>query len=180
MIEYEQRDAVLRAIGFGSYAEYLNSRLWARIRHRVLKKRKTCVCCGEPANEVHHKDYSLETMKGERLSGLSPLCSTCHDIAEFDADGSKATLGSANQKIDMLSALDRTPMPRRQSPLWQRPVELSDKALKRERAKYPSKRKMILAAIPAELIPSPSPEVTTKRPSIPRGMRMLMPALKTK
>lgn len=37
-LSYVERDEVLKALGFSSYAAYLGSDLWAGIRARVLRR----------------------------------------------------------------------------------------------------------------------------------------------
>lgn len=180
MIEYEERDSVLLAIGFASYAEYLNSRKWAQIRNRVLTKRGKCACCGEPATEVHHKDYRQETMIGADISGLVPVCSACHDIAEFNSDGSKATLAAANRSIDMLSSLDSISLPAQQRP-WREVKADSLQDVRELRVlKTPShlnKRKMIRDKIPQELLIQVEKKTVKKPEPIGRSYRLLMPPL---
>lgn len=180
MIEYEERDAVLRAIGFASYSDYLKSRKWARIRNRVLKKRGKCACCGDTANEVHHKDYRQQTMIGADLSGLVPVCSACHDIAEFNSDGSKATLAAANRSIDMLSSLESIAIPKQQRP-WREVKADSVQDVRALRvlktASHLNKRRMIRDKIPKELLIQVEKKTVKKPEPIGRSYRLLMPPL---
>ena len=82
--EYRERDRVLGALGFGSYDEYLTSPLWRDIRLRKLKEDGHCYGCGRPGCwQVHHADYSRETLLGESLIGLRTICDGCHRWAEF-------------------------------------------------------------------------------------------------
>jgi len=65
-----------RELGFWCYKDYLASELWQDIRSRLLPAE--CRRCGGPANQVHHKKYTLENMSGESLKGLMPVCQPCH------------------------------------------------------------------------------------------------------
>lgn len=69
----------LRRLGFESYADYLASPLWARIRAAVMKKAGgACVDCGEKATQAHHERYTFENLRGERTDGIVALCRDCH------------------------------------------------------------------------------------------------------
>lgn len=87
-------------LGFSSYDNYLRSNLWRRIRKRVLARDGgTCLCCGEPAQHVHHTDYSIDVMSGECDAKLVSLCERCHNQAEYGPDWQKRTLKQANSRI---------------------------------------------------------------------------------
>lgn len=108
MKEYDERDVTLRSMGFPSYQDYLNSRLWKRIRLRTLKRDKSkCRVCKEPATGVHHKSYSKSVLLGQDITKLVSLCSTCHDLAEFNRFGIKTNLRQANQMLERLAALPK-------------------------------------------------------------------------
>lgn len=97
-LAYRARDAILAAIGYPSYAEYLQSELWSRIRRRVLSRDGwKCRVCQEQANEIHHWDYSEKTLLGENIGGLVALCRLCHRQAEIDRDGFRRGLAKANE-----------------------------------------------------------------------------------
>jgi hypothetical protein len=104
MNRYAQRDAVLREMGFPTYADYLASPLWARIKRRLFKAYGLCVC-GAPATEVHHRTYKRRYMegRGKIYSFLIPICRTCHQRIEFDERG-KTALGHANRILDEIQA----------------------------------------------------------------------------
>lgn len=84
---YKERNQFLREMGFSSYREYLASPLWAKIRARVPGYR--CYRCGEPASQVHHRYYCKRNLSGETIAGLHKVCRRCHELLEFDANGSK-------------------------------------------------------------------------------------------
>lgn len=103
MREYEERDQLLRGLGFPSYQDYLNSPLWKAIRRRVLGKRGSqCLLCGVTATTVHHTEYSVATLRGKKTNTLVPLCRTCHELAEFGTGGSKVPLAEANRRLGLL------------------------------------------------------------------------------
>jgi hypothetical protein len=70
----------LQAIGFGSYTDYLKSPLWASIRSRVYaSKGRMCLGCKtRRATQIHHRQYDLDTLKGDTLNYLIPICRQCH------------------------------------------------------------------------------------------------------
>jgi 5-methylcytosine-specific restriction endonuclease McrA len=90
MIDRHARDRRLLAIGFASYAEYLDSDLWKSIRARVFaEKGRECVCCGSQATEVHHTRYKSEEITGANLRHLHPVCGVCHYKVGFKENGKK-------------------------------------------------------------------------------------------
>ena len=100
---YATRNETLKKIGFGSYAEYLRSDLWACVRERAFTmKGKACVRCGRKATSLHHADYKEPTLTGDDVSGLLPVCGRCHEMAERGPDGAKTT-------IEQATAFLRTP-----------------------------------------------------------------------
>lgn len=75
-----QFDDDLRLLGFMSYADYLKSPLWAGIRQKVYEQKgRICLDCkSHRATQIHHRQYGLETLKGETLNYLVPVCRACH------------------------------------------------------------------------------------------------------
>src|SRR5688572_32003249 len=72
---YLIRFLALKELGFSSYAEYLQSDLWATIRARVLDRdNHTCVFCSKPARQVHHRRYGVHILAGRDLMPLKSLC----------------------------------------------------------------------------------------------------------
>ena len=71
MLDHEQRNQILRAMGFASYEEYLESLLWDGIRKDVLAraKRECNVCRGPRANQVHRQSYDRRVLSGELRGG---------------------------------------------------------------------------------------------------------------
>jgi hypothetical protein len=70
----------LAALGFASYAAYLNSALWAGIRARVYgTKGRICIRCKcHAATQIHHVNYEPDTLSGRSIIGLVPICRPCH------------------------------------------------------------------------------------------------------
>ena len=65
-----------------SYAVYLKSKLWRRIRKRIMERdRYLCRDCGCGAEHVHHLSYGPLVMMGK--DDIS-LCVPCHDARHPD------------------------------------------------------------------------------------------------
>lgn len=100
MTVYEERDEILRSMGFDSYADYLKSDLWKGIRSRVIKAGYgRCVRCSGTARQVHHKEYSHAILAGHDIKPLVAVCRDCHEYCEFIAPGIKSTLTEANLRL---------------------------------------------------------------------------------
>lgn len=68
----------LQELGFASYAEYLDSPHWRKLRVRFAASDQPQDCmCGETERlQLHHMTY--ERVGAEELSDLMWLCKTCH------------------------------------------------------------------------------------------------------
>lgn len=109
--DYMRRNEVLQNLGYLGYGEYLTSRRWQVIRESVLKRdSRRCYGCGKCAIFVHHQSYSRETLTGEDLSKLVPVCRKCHKAIEYNEDGEKISLTAANNRLEAIRA--RTSRPR--------------------------------------------------------------------
>ncbi len=96
---YAGRDFCLRRLGFSSYAEYLQSPQWAKIRLRVLRLRRfTCEVCGLRATQVHHNRYDIRILRGQSLKGLKAICAGCHREIEFSGTA-KLSSAAASHKF---------------------------------------------------------------------------------
>jgi len=101
---YYERQQVLKYIGFATYEMYLESHTWITIRRRILKRdHGKCQRCGGRASQVHHRNYSLDTLCGDNDAGLVSLCGYCHLDIEFDGDRKRA--GSEVQRLDALRGI---------------------------------------------------------------------------
>jgi hypothetical protein len=98
-IAYGRRESALHSLGFASYGEYLNSATWSRIRGFVLAGSR-CYGCGAKADQVHHGDYSPETLRGDNMAALFAVCATCHGLAEFAPDGRKRSPVEATANLE--------------------------------------------------------------------------------
>lgn len=95
---YEQRNILLRELGFRTYSVYLNSRIWYAIRNSAYRIHgRTCRLCPRRAITIHHLSYTRAVLLGQDLSLLAPLCRYCHDQVEFSTDGRKRTLTSSQR-----------------------------------------------------------------------------------
>lgn len=87
-------------MGYENYAKYLESPLWRRIRALVLRDGRVCAGgCGRMATQVHHGDYSRETLEGHNLTDLYPVCSGCHFRIEFTGAGRKVPPSKATRTL---------------------------------------------------------------------------------
>lgn len=68
----------MRALGRSDYQAYLRSDHWQRVkrRYRRSKMPQTCVVCGDPRYQLHHKTY--ERLGREHLTDLVALCELHH------------------------------------------------------------------------------------------------------
>jgi len=112
-LAYEQRDAVLRAMGFPSYRAYRQSGMWIRIREKQLADQPWCTGCGRKASQVHHLRYDKQTLQGRRPSNLVSVCGHCHFSSEFDSIGTKLSIDEANKRL--LAKLRSSPIASRMS-----------------------------------------------------------------
>ena len=100
---YVKRNDRLSVLGYASYAEYLKSDDWARVRAEKLRRFRDCLLCGKPANQVHHMDYSHEVLLGLRPQLLVTLCEGCHERIEFAEGRVKRSLSDANTELRRLA-----------------------------------------------------------------------------
>lgn len=78
------RSGNLRILGFATYKDYLASDLWCVIIRPQIVDRSGGICefCRlVPMVFVHHLDYALATLRGERLDRLIASCQDCHKKA---------------------------------------------------------------------------------------------------
>lgn len=70
----------LRELGYRSYAAYLRSNHWERVRRdwRISGRPKRCEVCGDREYQLHHRTY--ERLGAELLSDLQALCERCHSL----------------------------------------------------------------------------------------------------
>lgn len=110
VVKYFERNEILVELGFATYKEYLESELWKGIKSEVFKKSRTCSLCDGLAFQVHHLDYSRETLLGLNPRGLTPICRPCHEKVEMRPNGEKR-MGKAAQKKyqEMLDAREGKP-----------------------------------------------------------------------
>lgn len=85
---YRDRNRLLKRLGFLTYRAYLNSAMWRGIRGEVLAKTSRCYCCNRKATEVHHREYTFETLTTVSQQ-LVPLCRSCHRKIEFKGDSKR-------------------------------------------------------------------------------------------
>lgn len=100
---YSERNAILKEMGFATYALYLRSAQWATVRGLVLARDDAKCCgCGKRANQVHHRQYTRAALEGRDITTLSAICPRCHKGIEFAYDGTneiKRPLRKANARL---------------------------------------------------------------------------------
>jgi len=101
--------------------EYLPSKLWHKIRRRVLKRdEKTCVFCRGHADVVHHRSYERDVLEGKADHMLVSLCRACHDYIHIDDVGRRRTMEESDLILLEKSPPTHIPEPildlRRKSP----------------------------------------------------------------
>lgn len=95
--QYTRRNEILARMGYPTYAAYLASPLWARVRRAFfndvewgfLGGDRPCYSCGAHATQVHHGRYTKKNLTGESLRHLYALCRRCHEACEFSDNGEK-------------------------------------------------------------------------------------------
>lgn len=93
---YSARNILLGLLGYRDYRDYLASELWSEIRSAVLDRDDySCRLCGEPTRIVHHIQYDVDTLLGDKFDNLVSLCDGCHTKVEFTSKGKKRTLVEA-------------------------------------------------------------------------------------
>ena len=109
---YGDRNRLLQMMGFASYADYLKSDLWKWIRRHVFAKSHVCHICRIRATVAHHSSYHEASLKGKDISGIYPLCHSCHEKIEFrDQDHHKLTPKEATKKMKVLRKQHRNTIP---------------------------------------------------------------------
>ena len=104
--------------GVSTYQDYLHTDLWKEIRARVLKRdRRICQVCKKRASTVHHRSYSLKTLRGKDISKLISLCRKCHKKVHFNPKTGKRrpSLDAAEQALQRLLDKPKKSRPKRRN-----------------------------------------------------------------
>lgn len=110
---YEQRNALLRELGYPNYATYLQSPLWRFIRYHAYRIHgRNCRLCPRRANTIHHLSYTKDILLGNDLSLLTPLCRRCHNQVEFANGKVKRTIHSSQRQYAKLLAIRHSQLER--------------------------------------------------------------------
>lgn len=96
---YEERNRILRRLGYATYNGYTRSKLWAAIRQKVFAVSRKCACCYGKATQIHHNVYTEANLSGESIVGLHPVCAKCHKRIE-KKKGAKVTLNEARERFN--------------------------------------------------------------------------------
>ena len=102
---YEQRNILLRELGYPTYALYLQSQLWSFIRHHAYRIHGSCCrLCPRRATTIHHLSYTRDVLLGNDLSLLAPLCHRCHNQVEFGGKHKRTIASSQRHYYKLLYA----------------------------------------------------------------------------
>ena len=163
---YAKRDATLLTLGFGSYASYLDSELWKSIRAKVLiRDKRRCRCCLEPAFQVHHDSYGESTLKGDSFDRLFSICESCHRKLEFEPSGRKRLFNEVRRELVKMLADCQAEL----KSLIQRKSKRSKAQSKK--AKFQAKRRRLTAELVAELAALPPSQRGKRIAEIPKFLR---------
>lgn len=100
---YEDRNIIIKDMGYANYHDYLASPLWIEIRDRVYtEKGGKCIVCENIAQVIHHRGYGRDVLEGKTLSPLVPLCHKCHKNIEFTENDIKRSLNEVDAKLMVL------------------------------------------------------------------------------
>lgn len=96
---YIKRNMFLKRMGYLTYSQYLESKLWQSIRTRVLLKINYCVfCMSKHRLQVHHLLYSKKNLSGKTINNLITVCNNCHsDISELERQRSLKPEGATRE-----------------------------------------------------------------------------------
>lgn len=102
-LSYTERNRNLKKLGYTTYRGYLDSDFWKAIRDKVFQtKGRLCSICKRSARHVHHRDYCVETLRGEKTSALVPICTGCHRRVEYARAGQKRSVLEARRQYNLL------------------------------------------------------------------------------
>lgn len=103
MSVWAHRQAVLTALGYPTYRDYLLSERWSVIRGTVLARDGHKCPCGRVATQVHHRRYAEADLLGETLDHMVAICRPCH---KFGSKAGKRTTtpAEADMRIEALRA----------------------------------------------------------------------------
>lgn len=104
---YQIRQEALNRIGFATYADYLKSDTWSRIKASVIARDKACRICGNEPYTAHHVSYADRVMRGDDLTQLIAICRGCHRHIEFDGDHKLKSTTKINAKSERRSIKKR-------------------------------------------------------------------------
>ena len=100
MRPHEQRDKTVHTMGFASYVVYVKSALHARVRQKALADvHYKCSLCNGRAGRIHFAAYDKQTLRGEDLSDVHALCSSCEDLVKINPQGKRASVAVAQDRF---------------------------------------------------------------------------------
>jgi len=97
---YRDRGEILAEMGFTSYAAYVSSPLWRRIRREAMERSKhLCDACRREARHVYLLDFEPATLNGDQPASVATICELCIAKAQFSDDGKRNILEAANAAV---------------------------------------------------------------------------------
>ena len=107
--QYYKRNKKLKLNGYGSYAEFLRSDMWLRIKTVLMEKpqSKECFFCKSSRGIVlHHSRYSKVNIESAKY--LLPVCYQCHTgIHRLELDKDITTLDATREWSDVFRPLSK-------------------------------------------------------------------------
>ncbi len=121
-----------------TYAEYLNSPQWKRMRKQALTRDGfKCRGCGDPAQHVHHDRYP-NVYGQEKLSWLYSLCADCHTAIHTQVNAGVRLKSATRQIVVVMN--EPTTRPRKQKRAKKKQVTRDDIVRLKRRLENPGRR----------------------------------------
>lgn len=93
---YAERKQSLVSLGYRDPKKYFKSPLWQGIKRTKLSFHPSCVVCGFKSAAVHLLDYRVETLQGNRMESLVPLCKVCWPQFAYGSDERPLRISQGN------------------------------------------------------------------------------------
>lgn len=97
----------LKEMGFSSYADYLRSAHWRRIREEYVasKLSERCALCGRDEYQLHHKSYAR--LGRELLMDFVALCGQCHSALHRESESEGIQLSTPHAAIRSMTGMGK-------------------------------------------------------------------------
>jgi hypothetical protein len=82
--KYKKSGTVFNQLGFKNINDYFKSDLWMTVRKLYLeKKNNKCGSCGDVADNIFIKLYSIDVLVGKNHFGTRGFCNKCFKDAQI-------------------------------------------------------------------------------------------------